>query len=55
MRRLPSSSLRRPSITVSTAGSAPGGSEAVQRLTVFARELAERLDAEVGPALPERA
>ena len=46
---------RLPAITVATAGTAAGGTEAVERLTAFARELAERLDAEVGPSLPERA
>jgi hypothetical protein len=46
---------RVPAITVATAGTAAGGADAVERLTAFTRELAERLDAEVGPSLPERA
>ncbi len=45
---------RLPAITVATAGTAAGGTDAVERLTAFTRELAERLDAEVGPSLPER-
>lgn len=45
---------RLPAITVSTAGAAPGGADAIERLAAFTRELAERLDAEVGPSLPPR-
>ena len=45
---------RLPAITVATAGAAAGGTDAVERVAAFARELAERLDAEVGPSLPER-
>ena len=46
---------RLPAVTVATSGSAPGGDDAdIERLTAFARELAERLDAEVGPSLPPR-
>lgn len=43
---------RLPAITVATAGDAPADADAVERLTAFTRELAERLDAEVGPSLP---
>jgi len=46
---------RLPAITVATAGATAGGTDAVERVTAFTRELAERLDAEVGPSLPERA
>lgn len=42
---------RLPAITVSTAGPEPADSDALDRLRSFARELVERLDAEVGPAL----
>lgn len=45
---------RLPAVTVATAGTVPGGDEAVDRLAAFAREVAERLDAEVGPRLPAR-
>jgi len=45
---------RLPAVTVATSGSAPGGDADIERLTAFARELAERLDAEVGPSLPPR-
>ncbi len=47
-------SRRLPAITVSTAGAAPGGADAIERVTAFTSELAERLDAEVGPSLPPR-
>ncbi len=47
-------SRRLPAITVATAGTEAGGSADVDRLAAFTRELAERLDAEVGPSLPER-
>ena len=40
-----------PSITVSTAGRQPADEDALDRLHAFARELIERLDAEVGPSL----
>ena len=42
---------RLPAITVATEGVDPGGAEAIERLAAFTRELAERLDAEVGPSL----
>ena len=45
---------RLPAITVATAGASAGGADATARLVAFTRELAGRLDAEVGPALPER-
>ncbi len=45
---------RLPAITVATAGANAGGADATARLMAFTRELAGRLDAEVGPALPER-
>ncbi len=44
---------RLPAITVATAGASAGGAEATARLVAFIRELAGRLDAEVGPSLPE--
>lgn len=44
-------SRRLPAITVSTAGSEPADAAALDRLHGFTRELIERLDAEVGPAL----
>ncbi len=40
-----------PSITVSTAGREPADDDALERLHLFARELIERLDGEVGPSL----
>jgi len=43
-----------PSITVSTAGRQPADEDALDRLHAFARELIERLDAEVGPSLSRR-
>lgn len=42
---------RFPAITVSTAGAEPADADALDRLHAFARELIERLDAEVGPSL----
>jgi len=45
---------RLPAITVATAGASPGGPEAIERLAGFVGELAGRLDAEVGPSLPDR-
>ena len=44
---------RLPAITVATAGANAGGADAIARLVAFTRELAGRLDAEVGPSLPE--
>lgn len=40
-----------PSITVSTSGREPADDDALDRLHGFARELIERLDADVGPSL----
>ena len=45
---------RLPAITVATAGANAGGDDDTARLVAFTRELAGRLDAEVGPSLPER-
>jgi hypothetical protein len=42
---------RLPAITVSTGGNEPAGGPDLARLQSFCRELAERLDAEVGPSL----
>ncbi len=44
---------RLPAITVATAGHDPADVEALDRLHAFTRELIERLDAEIGPALSE--
>lgn len=45
---------RLPAITVSTAGTTAAGADAIERLSAFTCELAERLDAEVGPSLASR-
>lgn len=44
---------RLPAVTVSTGGQDPAGGADMARLQGFCRELAERLDAEVGPSLRE--